>query len=110
MLQKLPNQHWLSPIFGPNTSTKPGLPLDVSQVTLFDSMYVHPMVRDSMIVWNFYHWVAIPFGCWLTTGTPRGMDQWVGQVPDNRFHASKRKCSIPAQMTMASFIIKLTEQ
>ncbi|KAK0384465.1 hypothetical protein NLU13_8551 [Sarocladium strictum] len=87
--KKLPNQHWLSPIFGLNTSTKPGLPLDVSQVTLFDTMYVHPMVRDSMAVWNFYHFLAIPFGCWLTTGTSRGMDQWVGQVPDSRFHASK---------------------
>lgn len=66
-------------------------------------MYVHPMVRDSMIVWNFYHTIAVPFGCWLATGTPRGMDQWVGQVPDNRFHASKRMCPFlhPSQLSFS---------
>ena len=90
LIQKLPNQHFFPGLLGLNTDPTPQFPLDVSQVTLFDSMYVHPVVRDSMIILNFYHWIAVPFGCWLSTGTPRGMDQWVGQVPDSRFHASKR--------------------
>jgi dimethylaniline monooxygenase (N-oxide forming) len=69
----------------------PQCPLDVSQVTLFDSMYVHPMVRDSMIIWDYYHFVSLPLGCWLSTGSLRGVDQWVGEVSDQRFHASRCK-------------------
>lgn len=54
-------------------------------------MYVHPMVRDSMIVWNAYHVLALPAGCWLCSGSPHGVDQWVGQVYGERYHVSRRK-------------------
>ncbi|KAL7918787.1 hypothetical protein ACQKWADRAFT_316255 [Trichoderma austrokoningii] len=87
--KRVPGQRFLPWLFGSKPYEYPRLPLDVSQVTLFDSMYVHPMVRDSMIIWNFYHFVALPAGCWLCGGSPYGIDQFVGQIYSERFHASR---------------------
>ncbi|KAK5995551.1 Monooxygenase ptmN [Cladobotryum mycophilum] len=87
--KRVPAQRFLPWLFGSEPYESPQLPLDVSQVTLFDSMYVHPLVRDSMIVWNFYHFVALPAGCWLCGGSPYGVDQFVGQIYSERFHASR---------------------
>lgn len=56
-------------------------------------MYVHPMVRDSMLIWNFYHDLALPAGGWICSGTPTGIDQWVAQVFGERFHVSRRELS-----------------
>jgi dimethylaniline monooxygenase (N-oxide forming) len=42
-----------------------------------------------MIIWNFYHFVALPAGCWLCGGSPYGVDQFVGQIYSERFHASR---------------------
>ncbi|KAJ2904126.1 hypothetical protein MKZ38_008844 [Zalerion maritima] len=63
-------------------------PIDVSQSTLFDTMYVHPMVRDSMLVWDHYKLIALD-GSWLVAGNGLGYDQWVGALPDERRHPSK---------------------
>ncbi|KAL6804241.1 hypothetical protein J3E68DRAFT_392882 [Trichoderma sp. SZMC 28012] len=52
-------------------------------------MYVHPIVRDSMIVWNFYHFVGISAGGWLCGDSIYGIDQFVGQIYSERFHASR---------------------
>ncbi|KAL7797308.1 FAD/NAD(P)-binding domain-containing protein [Trichoderma ceciliae] len=87
--RRVPGQRFLPWLFGSKPYEKPQLPLDVSQVTLFDSMYVHPLVRDSMIIWNFYHFIALPAGCWLCGGSPYGVDQFVGQIYSERFHASR---------------------
>lgn len=42
-----------------------------------------------MIIWNYYHFVALPAGCWLCGGSPYGVDQFVGQIYSERFHASR---------------------
>ncbi|KAI1050885.1 hypothetical protein LB507_009255 [Fusarium sp. FIESC RH6] len=87
--KRAPGQRFLPWLFGDEDFEEPQLPLDVSQVTLFDSMYVHPMVRDTMIVWDYYHFLALPAGCWICGGSEHGVDQWVGQVFSDRFHASR---------------------
>ncbi|KAM0262438.1 hypothetical protein ACHAQJ_001691 [Trichoderma viride] len=87
--KRVPGQRFLPWLFGSKPYEYPQLPLDVSQVTLFDSMYVHPLVRDSMIIWNYYHFVALPAGCWLCGGSPYGVDQFIGQIYSQRFHASR---------------------
>lgn len=89
--KRVPGQRFLPWLFGDKNYDYPQLPVDVSQITLFDSMYVHPMVRDTMIVWDYYHFVALPAGCWLCGGSPYGVDQWVGQVFSERFHSSRCK-------------------
>ncbi|KAL6898981.1 hypothetical protein GGI43DRAFT_428109 [Trichoderma evansii] len=88
-LARVPGQRFLPWLFGSKPYEYPQLPLDVSQITLFDSMYVHPIVRDSMIIWNYYHFIALPAGCWLCGGSPYGVDQFVGQIYSERFHASR---------------------
>ncbi|KAL2754064.1 hypothetical protein ACRALDRAFT_1032042 [Sodiomyces alcalophilus JCM 7366] len=63
-------------------------PVDVSHLSLFDTMYVHPIVRDSMIVWDHYDKVAVG-SAWVSTGAPHGFDQFIGAVPPEKFHASR---------------------
>jgi len=87
--KRTPGQRFLPWLFGDKAPDYPQLPVDVSQITLFDSMYVHPMVRDSMIIWDYYHFVALTAGCWLCGGSQHGVDQWVGQVYGDRFHSSR---------------------
>ncbi|KAM0301579.1 hypothetical protein HYE67_006597 [Fusarium culmorum] len=87
--KRAPGQRFLPWLFGDEDYEEPQLPIDVSQVTLFDSMYVHPMVRDTMIVWDYYHFLALPAGCWICGGSEYGVDQWVGQIFSERFHASR---------------------
>ncbi|KFH48227.1 Dimethylaniline monooxygenase [N-oxide-forming]-like protein [Hapsidospora chrysogenum ATCC 11550] len=87
--KRTPGQRFLPWLFGSKAPDYPQLPVDVSQITLFDSMYVHPMVRDSMIIWDYYHFVALTAGCWLCGGSKHGVDQWVGQVYGDRFHSSR---------------------
>ncbi|KAM0270458.1 hypothetical protein ACHAQH_009399 [Verticillium albo-atrum] len=64
------------------------LPIDVSHLSLFDTSYVHPVARDSMIVWNHYDSVAVG-SSWVSTGTVLGFDQFVGSVAPERLHASR---------------------
>ncbi|KAH7322857.1 hypothetical protein B0I35DRAFT_450094 [Stachybotrys elegans] len=84
-----PNATFFPWLFGPKDQTEGQIPVDVAQPTIFDSIYVHPMVRDSMLVWNYYHALALPVGSWVGAGSPHGIDQWVGQVYGERFHASR---------------------
>lgn len=44
----------LLPILGrkPNPN-EPGIPIDVSRANLFDTTYVHPVLRNSMILWDY---------------------------------------------------------
>lgn len=65
------------------------LPIDVSHLSLFDTAYVHPIVRDSMVVWDNYDAVAVGSG-WISTGSTLGFDQFVGGVPPEKLHASRR--------------------
>lgn len=64
------------------------VPVDVSQASLFESMYVHPRLRDTTFLWNYYN-ALIRAALWLCTGTYHGYDQWVGGISKERFHASK---------------------
>ncbi|KAJ3458869.1 hypothetical protein MRS44_012978 [Fusarium solani] len=84
-----PHQQFLPWLFGYAPPELDTLPVDVAQITLFDTMYVHPIVRDSMIVWNYYHTLALPLGTWLGSGSKYGIDMHVGQVWGERFHISR---------------------
>ncbi|KAI1388113.1 FAD/NAD(P)-binding domain-containing protein [Hypoxylon trugodes] len=85
----IPNPVWF-PILGrkadPNHRE---LPVDVSwQAPLFDSMYLHPLIRDTLFTWNVYDW-GVKTSNWLVSGTTAGIDQWVGKISKERYHVSK---------------------
>ncbi|KAM5349796.1 hypothetical protein ACJ41O_006301 [Fusarium nematophilum] len=84
-----PHQRFFPWLFGYGPIEEKTLPVDVAQITLFDTMYVHPIVRDSMIVWNYYHALGLPIGTWLGGGSRFGLDMHVGQVLGERFHISR---------------------
>ncbi|KAH8658583.1 hypothetical protein BGZ61DRAFT_404172 [Ilyonectria robusta] len=84
-----PHQQVLPWLFGYAPPEEKTLPVDVAQITLFDTMYVHPIVRDSMIVWNYYHTLALPIATWVGSGSKYGIDMHVGQVWGERFHISR---------------------
>lgn len=79
--------------FGINANSPPALivPYDVNSASLFDTAYVHPLLRDSFLSalpWAYYDRFAKWSG-WLTSGTYAGLDQWIGGLPADRYHASK---------------------
>ena len=55
---------------------------------MFDTTYVHPLLRNSMALWHYYHWY-IKTILWLSSGTTAGMDQWIGEISPERHHLSK---------------------
>ncbi|KAM0360410.1 hypothetical protein ACHAP4_002487 [Fusarium culmorum] len=79
----------LLPILGrkPNPN-EPGIPIDVSRANLFDTTYVHPVLRNSMILWDYYYYY-IKSLFWVSSGTTFGMDQWIGEISKSRHHPSK---------------------
>ncbi|KAF0636127.1 hypothetical protein FPSE5266_07912 [Fusarium pseudograminearum] len=79
----------LFPILGrkPNPN-EPGIPIDVSRANLFDTTYVHPALRNSMILWDYYNYY-IKSLLWVSSGTTFGMDQWIGEISKARHHPSK---------------------
>ncbi|KAI1802078.1 FAD/NAD(P)-binding domain-containing protein [Daldinia bambusicola] len=85
----IPNPVWF-PIFGRKASPNHReLPVDVSwQAPLFDSMYLHPLIRDTLFTWNVYDW-GVKATNWLVSGTVAGIDQWVGGISKERYHVSK---------------------
>ncbi|OIW30704.1 FAD/NAD(P)-binding domain-containing protein [Coniochaeta ligniaria NRRL 30616] len=83
----------LTPVTFPILGRKPdpnyvNVPVDCSQATLFDSMYVHPLMRDTMFLWHYYD-VLIKVALWITTGSYHGYDQWVAGISPQRYHSSK---------------------
>ncbi|KAK3939722.1 hypothetical protein QBC46DRAFT_387095 [Diplogelasinospora grovesii] len=64
------------------------VPVDSSSASLFDTAYVHPRLRDHMILWEYYDFF-IKSTLWLVSGTKHGLGQWVGGISDERYHASK---------------------
>ncbi|KAM4066310.1 DDE superfamily endonuclease [Hirsutella rhossiliensis] len=79
----------LLPILGRKPDCKePGIPIDVSRANLFDTTYVHPILRNSMLLWEYYHYY-IKTLLWLSSGTTTGMDQWVGAISPERHHPSR---------------------
>lgn len=85
------------PVLLPILGRKPdpaeqGIPIDVSRANLFDTTYAHPILRNHMILWDYYHYY-IKALLWLSSGTTVGMDQWVGEISRERHHPSKSKLS-----------------
>ncbi|KJZ71823.1 hypothetical protein HIM_08794 [Hirsutella minnesotensis 3608] len=79
----------LLPIIGRKPNLKePGIPIDVSRANLFDTTYAHPVLRNSMILWDYYFYY-IKILLWLSSGTTAGMDQWIGGISAERHHPSK---------------------
>ncbi|KYK58827.1 dimethylaniline monooxygenase [Drechmeria coniospora] len=66
----------------------PGIPIDVSRANIFDTAYVHPILRNSMLLWNYYDWYINSI-LWLSGGSTAGMDQWCGEISRERHHPSK---------------------
>lgn len=64
------------------------VPYDVGAASLFDTSYVHPILRNSFIPWEYYDLFA-KFTTWLVSGTKAGLDQWIGEISPERFHVSK---------------------
>lgn len=85
----IPNPVWF-PILGRKADpNRHELPVDVSwQAPLFDSMYLHPLIRDTLFTWNVYDW-GVKATNWLVSGTTAGIDQWVGGISKERYHVSK---------------------
>ncbi|KAI2627662.1 FAD/NAD(P)-binding domain-containing protein [Hypoxylon sp. NC1633] len=83
-----------NPVWFPGFRRNPGpdhteLPVDVSwQAPLFDSMCLHPLIRDTLFTWNVYDW-GVKATNWLVSGTTAGIDQWVGGISKERYHVSK---------------------
>ncbi|KAK9772394.1 putative FAD/NAD(P)-binding domain-containing protein [Seiridium cardinale] len=78
------------PIFGKASSPKhsPNVPIDTIVASLFDTAYVHPWLRDGQAHWN-YNDSQQKTSMWLMSGTEEGLDQWVGGISKQRYHASK---------------------
>ena len=66
------------------------VPYDVGAASLFDTAYVHPLLRDSPLPWAYYDRFA-KWSVALVSGTGAGLDQWVGGISAERYHASKSK-------------------
>lgn len=64
------------------------VPVDVSSASLFDTAYVHPILNNSPLLWTYYD-RFIKYTLWMVSGTKYGLDQWVGGILDERYHASK---------------------
>ncbi|RDW75528.1 FAD protein [Coleophoma cylindrospora] len=73
--------------FGPG-GPGPDIPTDVSTASLFESMYVHPIMRSSLIPWRYYD-AFVKSTLWLVSGTRHGIDQWVGGLPDETYHTEQ---------------------
>lgn len=80
----------LLPILGRKPdNTEPGIPIDVSRASIFDTSYVHPILRrNDTLLWEYYN-IYIKVLLWLCSGTTAGMDQWVGEISPERHHPSK---------------------
>jgi hypothetical protein len=63
------------------------VPIDTGSGSLFDTMYLHPKMRDSNIVWNHYHTLT-QVGSWMISGRVCGVDQWNGYKDMKNFHIS----------------------
>ncbi|QUC20025.1 uncharacterized protein UV8b_04266 [Ustilaginoidea virens] len=68
---------------------EPGIPIDVSRANLFDTAYVHKILRSNdKLLWGYYN-LYIKIILFICSGTTLGMDQWVGEISRERDHPSK---------------------
>ncbi|KAK3494253.1 FAD/NAD(P)-binding domain-containing protein [Neurospora hispaniola] len=78
----------LFPILGRKSSGELTVPLDNARASLFDTAYVHPLLRNHTALWTFYNIYVRTF-LWLNTGTPEGLDQVVGEPDPQKNHVSR---------------------
>ncbi len=79
------------PILGRKPNPKePGIPIDVSRANMFDTTYVPDILRNNMLLWEYYKWYVKSL-LWVSSGTTNGMDQWIGGISPERHHVSKSK-------------------
>ncbi|RFU24649.1 hypothetical protein B7463_g11692, partial [Scytalidium lignicola] len=64
------------------------IPTDVSTASLFESMYVHPIMRKSWIPWAYYD-AFVKNTLWLVGGSRCGIDQWIGGLLDKDYHTAQ---------------------
>lgn len=62
----------------PTTTPQGNVPYDVGAASLFDTAYVHPLLRDSFLPWWYYDRFA-KWTTWLVSGTKAGLDQWLAR-------------------------------
>ena len=74
----------------PTTASQGNVPYDVGAASIFDTAYLHPLLRDSFLPWWYYDRFA-KYTTWLVSGTKAGLDQWIGEISPGRFHASGSK-------------------
>jgi dimethylaniline monooxygenase (N-oxide forming) len=86
LLQRAPESSFFD--MKPTTTPIGNVPYDVGAASLFDTAYIHPLLRDSFIPWFYYDRFA-KWTSWLVSGTKAGLDQWIGEISPKRFHASK---------------------
>ncbi|CZR56599.1 related to flavin-containing monooxygenase [Phialocephala subalpina] len=84
--KRAPEPSWFG--MKPTAAPQGNVPYDVGAASLFDTAYVHPLLRDSFLPWWYYDRFA-KWTTWLVSGTKAGLDQWVGEISPERFHASK---------------------
>ncbi|KAL9073899.1 MAG: hypothetical protein Q9157_004579 [Trypethelium eluteriae] len=83
------NNPALFPILGGKPRDQLTIPIDCGRASLFDTSFVHPMLRKhDAALWAFYD-TYVKCVLWCTGGTGAGIDQWVGEVSPERNHASK---------------------
>lgn len=70
----------------PYPGKRPNKPIDTTVASLFDTMYLPPVIQRGQLLWIFYDW-WIKFIFSLIAGTTWGIDQWVGGVPQVRRHS-----------------------
>ncbi|KAK0704366.1 hypothetical protein B0H67DRAFT_591225 [Lasiosphaeris hirsuta] len=76
------------PILGGKPSEELTIPLDNARASLFDTSYVHPILRNSFALWTFYN-TYVRFILRMTTGTPGGYGQLVGEPDEEYDHVAK---------------------
>lgn len=76
----------------PQSIPRLNVPYDVGAASLFDTTYVHPLLRDSPFPWAYYD-IFAKWTVALVSGTKAGLDQWVGGISPERYHVSKSKHS-----------------
>ncbi|KAG6014634.1 hypothetical protein E4U43_006335 [Claviceps pusilla] len=77
------------PAFRGPDPREPGIPIDVSRANMFDTAYVHPILRrHDALLWEYYR-LYIKCLLFISSGTTLGMDQWIGGISPERHHPSK---------------------
>ncbi|KAK7977990.1 hypothetical protein PG988_005480 [Apiospora saccharicola] len=72
-------------VFGIWRGSDDSKPIDCSVASLFDTAYCHPELQRGSKLWTYYTWV-VKLLMYIAFGTKYGMDQWVGEYDEERFH------------------------